>query len=182
MRGVGMERIKRAIESAKNPESDGQDNHHSESHGTRKRRSAPPPSKVRERLKITLAFVLILFAGWLWLRLDFMNQLELIASEYINDGVKQARAEARRRLEDDAKFKQLILGNLAHCQEAAEKNKENYVKLMQDAVRSKNDIGAHGNSEKFVISRSATDKAAKMLETAKAECQQIYDTHLQTGK
>lgn len=177
-----MERIKRAIESAKNPDSSGLDHHHVESHGTRKRRSTPPPNKVRETLKITLAFVLILFAGWLWLRLDFMNQLELIASEYINDGVKQARAEARRRLEDDAKFKQLILGNLAHCQEAAEKNREDYLKLMRDTVRSKNSSGANSHTEKFVISTSAAAKAAKMLETAKAECQQIYDTHLQTGK
>lgn len=180
-----MERIKRAIENAKSSESneyDGLDKHHSESHGTRKRRSTQPPSKVRETLKITLAFVLILFAGWLWLRLDFMNKLELIASEYINDGVKQARVEARRRLEDDAKFKQLILGNLAHCQEAAEKNKESYAKLMQDVVRSKNDKRMPGNPEKFVISTSAAVKAAKMLETAKAECQQIYDTQLKNGK
>ena len=180
-----MERIKRAIESAKSSETngtDGPDKHHSESNGTRKRRSTPTPNKVRQTLKITLAFVLILFAGWLWLRLDFMNQLELIASEYINDGVKQARAEARRRLEDDANFKRLILGNLTHCQEAAAKNRENYLKLMRDTVRSRNDNGAHGNAEKFVISTSAAAKAAKMLETAKAECQQIYDTHLQTGK
>ena len=185
MQGVGMERIKQAIESAKNTESNGAeelDKHHSESHGTRKRHSTPPPNKVRERLKITLAFVLILFSGWLWLRLDFMNQLELIASEYINDGVKQARAEARRRLVDDAKFKQLTLGNLAHCQEAAEKNRENYLKLMRDAVRSKNASGAKGTSEKFVISTSAAAKAEKMLKSAKAKCQRNYETHLQAGK
>ena len=180
-----MERIKQAIENAQSSESngaDGLDKHHSENHGTRKRRSTQPPNKARETLKITLAFVLILFAGWLWLRLDFMNQLELIASEYINDGVKQARVEARRRLEDDAKFKQLILGNLAHCQETAETNKESYVNLMQDEVRSKNDKGKPGNPEKFVISTSAAVKAAKMLATTKAKCQQIYDRQLKNGK
>lgn len=180
-----MERIKQAIESAKSSESNGAeglDKHPSENHGTRKRRSTSPPSKVRERLKITLAFVLILFAGWLWLRLDFMNQLELLASEYINDGVKQVRAEARRRLEDDAKFKKLIHDNFTHCQETAEKNRDNYLKLMRDTVRSKNNNGTHGNTESFVISTSATAKAAKMLETAKAECQQIYNRHLLTGK
>ena len=179
-----MERIKQAIENAQSLESNGADglDKHSESHGTRKRRSTQPPNKARETLKITLAFVLILFAGWLWLRLDFMNQLELIASEYINDGVKQARVEARRRLEDDAKFKQLILGNLAHCQETAETNKESYVNLMQDEVRSKNDKGKPGNPEKFVISTSAAVKAAKMLATTKAKCQQIYDRQLKNGK
>jgi len=140
----------------------------------------PPTSE--GKAKDNTCFVLILFAGWLWLRLDFMNQLELIASEYINDGVKQARAEARRRLEDDAKFKQLILGNLSHCQEAAEKNKESYVKLMQDAVRSKNANGAHGNSEEIRHIQVRNGQGCKMLETAKAECQQIYDTHLLTGK
>jgi hypothetical protein len=137
---------------------------------------------LRNTIKLVIAVLLIFFAGWLWLRLDFMNQLELIASEYINDGVKQARAEAKKRLADEENFKRLILNNLIHCQAAAENNKESYVKLVQDSVRVSNEKAVKDRDLTFVIPKSTENKAEMMLEAAKAECQQIYNTQLQSGK
>jgi hypothetical protein len=179
-----MERIKQAIENAKNPELS--------------REGRPVDSRVHSQYtkplhsarhginwsmaKNITAFVLILLAGWLWMRLDFMNQLELIASEYINEGVKQARAEASRRSVDEAKFKMLILGNLTRCQEVAEKDKENYIALVRDAVRLKNEKAKHKKDVEFFIPKASLDKANMMLETAKTECQKIYNSQLQHGK
>jgi len=178
-----MERIKQAIENAKKPEASRAgrpDRSHVHSHYAKETHTDHWYSL--EKVKIVAAFVLILFAGWLWMRLDFMNRLELIASEYIHDGVKQARAEAKKRMDDEANFKKLILTNLTHCQEAAEKNKESYLQLMQHTVQVKNTKEKHAAHEQFIVPKTAISQANKMLEDAKAECQQIYDRQLQNGR
>lgn len=146
-----MERIKQAIENAKKSD-DGivssSRKSHLHSQYTKSPRSAH--SFRLDMAKYMAAFVLIILAGWLWMRLDFMNRLELMASEYINQGVIQARLEISRRLEGEARFKQLILDNLNHCQQAAEKDRELYVKLVRDAVDIKNENIKALNSEKLV--------------------------------
>lgn len=180
-----MERIKQAIENAKNTDSNGsREFDHGDQAVRHKKKSSTPRTHqdLRNTIKLVIAVLLIFFAGWLWLRLDFMNQLELIASEYINDGVKQARAEAKKRLADEENFKQLILNNLIHCQTAAENNKENYIKLVQDSVRVSNEKVAKDRDLTFIIPKATESKAEIMLEAAKAECQQIYNTQLQKGK
>lgn len=179
-----MERIKQAIENAKNPGASHTGNVlHVHSQYLKASHTAHTRHGIRwDVVKNVSAFVIILFAGWLWMRLDFMNQLELVASEYINDGVKQVRAEVKKRQEAEAKFRQLILANLTHCQEAAESDKEKYMKLAQDAVRVKNAKAGLKNHEQFFIPKAAVTEAERMLEAAKNECQQIYDTQLKNGK
>lgn len=178
-----MERIKLAIENAKKPEA-AQAGISGMSSAERK---LPKPGKSHQGVRWDIVknisgVVLIVFAGWLWMRLDFMNRLELIASEYINDGVRQARAEAKKRLEDEAKFRELIGANLAHCQEAAQRDNERYMKLAQKEVRVKNTKAVQDNQVKFHIPKAALREAENMLETAKAECRQIYETQLKNGR
>lgn len=179
-----MERIKQAIENAKKPGSANVAEAGVSSVGSINRSGAEKAhGRIRwDIVKYVIAVTMIIFAGWLWMRLDFMNRLELIASEYIHDGVKQARAEARKRQEDEAKFRQLISANLAHCREAAEKDKENYMALAQKQVRIKNRKQADDIQVKFYIPKAAMAEAERMLEGAKAECQQVYETQLKNGR
>lgn len=180
-----MERIKLAIENAKNPDSGGNGKLEEINQGSRQQRTPRSDNAhfdLKNTVKIILAAVLIFFAGWLWLRLDFMNQLELLASEYIHEGVKQAQAEAKKRVADEERFKQFILDNLTHCQAAAENNKESYIKLVKDAVRNKNLTAVQGKNDIFYIPKATKNKADMMLLDARAECQQIYDVQLRNGK
>jgi hypothetical protein len=179
-----MERIKQAIENAKNPGASHAGNSlHVDSQYVKASHTAHAPRRIRwNNVKNVSAFVMLLFAGWLWMHLNFLNRIELMASEYINDGVKQARAEVKKRQEDEAKFRQLILANLEHCQEAAESDKDNYMKLAQDAGRVKNDNAGFKKHEQFYIPKAAVIEATRLLEAAKNECQQIYDTQLKNGK
>jgi len=180
-----MERIKQAIENAKKPDLSGdskpgkinQNGQHE-----RTQRAPKTQSGLRNTYKMIISVVLIFMAGWLWLRLDFMNQLELLASGYIHDGITQARAEAKKRLADEEQYKQLIFDNLTHCQAAAENNRESYVKLVRDAVRIKNEKAVQDKQVIFILPKAAENKADMMLEAAKAECQKIYDGQLKNGK
>jgi hypothetical protein len=181
-----MERIKQAIENAKQsvPSSPEKSDL---THVRSQRRKSLNRADIHfhiswETVKNVTGVVSIIFAGWLWMRLDFMNQLELIASEYINDGVKQARAEAKRRQENTVNFKQLIYSNLTHCQEAAEKNKESYLKLVQSSVQEKNEKAMKTTHETFVVSNAAVAEAGRMLASSRAECQKIYDDQLKIAK
>lgn len=180
-----MERIKQAIENAKNPVENRADRPAvSNDHNKFTKPSNAYQEKNHARwniVKYLSAALLIFFGGWLWLRLDFMNQLELVASEYINEGVKQARAEIKRRLTYDDKFKKLIQANLSHCQAVAERDRDSYIKLVQKEVRVKNKKATPDNQEQFFIPNSALAEANRMLESTKAECKMIYETQLKNG-
>jgi hypothetical protein len=177
-----MERIKQAIENAKKPGTIRADGHIITSvHSQYTKHADVAHGTGWNIFKYVSAVVLIFFAGWLWLRLDFLNQLELIASEYIHDGIKHARAEVKRRAVEEEKFKHLIHANFTHCQAVAEKNKEGYLELAQNDLRIKNKKTGNGNQGKLVLSKAALNEAAKMLEDAKAECRQIYETQLKNG-
>jgi hypothetical protein len=187
-----MERIKQAIENAKKPDSGDVSQPVQEPPDIQRkkhRRSAKPPSDLRSTIKKVIAAVLIFAASMLWLRLDFMNQLELGASEHIHDGIEQARSEAKKRLLEKERFEKLILANLVNCQSAAENAKDSYESLMQKAVEKANIYHAKlmqkaelSKPVEFLIPKAITEEARKMLMTAKAECQQIYDEQLQNGK
>ena len=187
-----MERIKQAIENAKKPDSGGviqlEQKHQDRKH-KKHRTPAQKHPDLWNTIKKIVAVVLIFAASILWLRLDFMNQLELGASEYIHDGIEQARAEARKRLLEKERFEKLILANLGNCQAAAEDANDSYESLMQKAVSNANKYHESlvQNSElrksvEFIIPKAVTDEAKKMLLTAKAECQKIYDMQLYNGK
>ena len=180
-----MERIKQAIENAKNTEPDETSNPAQADSGGKHRkmpRCVISHQDLKNTIKEVIAIVLIFAASVLWLRLDYMNRLELGASEYIHDGIEQARAEAKKRSLDKEKFEQLILANFNHCQSTAEKTWENYDHLMQKIADKSIIYHLHlmqklerRNVSEFVVPKSVTDEATKMLEIAKAECQQVYD-------
>ena len=181
-----MERIKQAIENAKSPDATGDSmfnqldpaNKH-----IKQERSTRTPYELRvDMAKKVSALVLIFIMGWAWLRMDFMNQLELWGSEHIHEGIIQARAEAKKRVLEKENFKLLLFGNLEYCQSAAERATNDYVKLMQDTVRINNRKALPGKQEIFFVPREVAVESANMLATAKAECRQIYDTQLRNGK
>jgi predicted nucleic acid-binding protein len=180
-----MERIKKAIENAKNPELNGNgDTEQVNQSGQTKKSPRSPRSHqdLKNTIKLTIAILLIFAGGWLWLKLDFMNKLELIASEYINDTMKLVRAEARKRTADEEKFKQILVSNLDQCQSAAAYSKENYIKLVQDVVRDRNKNDTQDKKEAFVIAQSAEKKAESIFEADKAECLRIYNSQLGSPK
>jgi hypothetical protein len=178
-----MERIKQAIEEANTPRTD----------KLRKRsveavhaRHYSTDRKIQfsvswNAVKYLTGAVLIFLAGWLWLRLDFMNQIEQITSQFINDSIRTARADIRRRSEDEEKYRQALQVNLAHCLEVAVKDRDKYIGVVAEQVRVKNEnakASSHEKSghEKFIIPATAMTDANRIMETAKAECQQIYES------
>lgn len=182
-----MERIKQAIEEANTPRAD----------KLRKRGVEPayarhysPDRKIQfsiswNAVKYLTGAVLIFLAGWLWLRLDFMNQVEQITSQFINDSIRTARAEIRRRSEDEEKYRQVLQVNLAYCLEVAEKDRDKYIRVVSGQVRLKNDnakTSSHDkfSQEKFIMPESAMIEANRIMETARAECRQLYES--QQGK
>lgn len=180
-----MERIKLAIENAKKTYPDGTANF-DEDHAEKKLSSRPVSVRshqdLRNLIKAIIAAVLI-FAGTVtWLRLDFMNQMEQGASEQIHEGIEQARVEAKRRLEYEANIKKLADENFMHCKDAAQKARNDYIQLAQEAVRIRNGKVMHGQQEKFYIPKTALQEANSVMEQAKAKCQQVYEASLQGGK
>jgi hypothetical protein len=187
-----MERIKEAIENAKKPDSGGAiplEQKHQDSKHKKHRTPAQKHPDLWNTIKKIIAVVLIFAASILWLRLDFMNQLELGASEHIHDGIEQARAEAKKRLLEKERFEKLILANLGNCQAAAEDAHISYESLMQKAVDKANKYHVNlmqktelSKPGEFIIPKAVTGEAAKMLLAARVECQQIYDMQLHNGK
>ncbi len=181
-----MERIKQAIEDAKLPDAAG-DSMFNQPYPANKHikqvRLTRTPYELRIDMVIKVsALVLIFLMGWAWLRMDFMNQLELRSSQQIHEEIKQARAEAKKRTLEEEKFKLMLFVNLEYCQSSAERAKNDYVKLMQDTVRINNRKTLPGKQESFFVPREVAVEATNMLATARAECQQIYDTQLRNGK
>jgi uncharacterized membrane protein YdbT with pleckstrin-like domain len=124
-------------------------------------------------IKVVIAVVLILTSAGAWLYLDCLNKQEQGANEKIHIGIEQARAEAKKRMSAKASFELQINTNLTNCQAAAEKAKADYANLMQEIMPRKRG--------QIVTPPSITDGIEKVLATAKAECQQIYDTQLKDG-
>lgn len=123
--------------------------------------------------KKVIAIVIIFLASGTWFYLDCMNKQEQGASAQIHQGIEQARAEAKKRMLIDAKFGYHTLLNFTVCQTAAESAQKEYINLVYDAVPNK--------QGKFILPHSVTEKSAKILAAAKAECQATYDTLLKNG-
>ncbi len=123
--------------------------------------------------KKIIAIVLIFLASGAWFYLDCMNKQEQGASAQIHQGIEQARAEGKKRMLADAKFGYHTLLNFTACQSAAESAQKEYLDLVYDAVPNK--------QGKFIMPHTVTDKSAKILSSAKAECQKTYDIHLKSG-
>lgn len=185
-----MERIKQAIENAKKSDTEeiAQDRI--------KNKKLDSTRKEIGTFKAVAAVVTIFLGAGAWLRLDCLNQQELLESAQICDGIEQARAEGKKRVLVEEKFEKLILANFAYCNAAAEKSKNDYVKLVQDAIRVENAIRIKNakalsrrrgkeiyvKPEKFYIPEAALIQATAMLHTAQAECQQIYDAQMNEHK
>ena len=180
-----MERIKHAIENVKKPESNRVVHLEPTLHNSKYTKiptSTQAQRDLRGPIKIAIAVILIFLGSLLWMRLDFMNQLELGASEQIHAGIEQARLEARRRQQDKTKFEQLILANFNFCQEAADKAKSSYVKLVQEAMPDKQNKPSFSKQDRVAMSKAIAEQSTKMLADAKAECKLKYDLQLKNGK
>lgn len=133
-------------------------------------------------IKKVIALVLVLLAGGSWLVLDYLNKQEQVTSEQMRQGLVQARMEAKMRSDAEMQnrvqakvgFEKQILANLTSCQADAEKAQQEYMVLIQQVVPRK--------SGKAVIPKTVADEAQNILEKAKAECQQVYDTRLKSGQ
>lgn len=186
-----MERIKRAIEHAKKTGPDGESEFESHQKGQRKSKISSAPKSGMSTIKWVASVSMIFLAAGAWLRLDCMNQNELQASAQICDGIEQARAEARKRAATDAKFEKLIVANYNQCKASAEKSRNDYVKLVQNAVLVQNagkaDIAKaatrkHNKAEQYYIPPAAIIESKNMLRAAQAECLQIYESQKQENK
>ena len=184
-----MERIKKAIEQAQKSKKNKSDLAETAHTYAQSSRVALGERNIRMYLiKIVVASLLIIFAGWLWMHFDFRNKLELMASEYISDGLRQSRDEAKRRLESEARFKQLVSDNFAHCKAVAERDRDSYVKLVRDAIRKNNNNAISSEENKlskenggYIVPKSVLVEANEMMETSIFECQQIFDMQLKKG-
>ena len=117
--------------------------------------------------KIIIGVVLIVLAGGGWLYLDYLNKQAQAEAEEMHQAMLQARAQAKARLESQ-------LGtDLAFCRAAAEKAKTDYVNANGKPVPHK--------PNEFTIPKAVAAEAARMLDTANAQCQQIHDDHLKSG-
>ena len=128
-------------------------------------------------IKRIIALVLVVLAGGGWLYLDYLNRKQLQEAEELRRSVEQARAQAlaqaKAMAEARAKYEAQILADLTACKADAEKAKNDYVVQNQKPVRRK--------PGQFTVPQAVADEAARMLETANAACQTIYDTRLQGG-
>lgn len=191
-----MERIKRAIEHAKKTGPDGAGEFEPSHHGHRKSKKSSSSNNGMSTLKWVASVITIFLAAGAWLRLDCLNQNELQASAQICDGIEQARAEAKKRAATDARFEKLIVANYNQCKASAEKSRNDYVKLVQDAVRIQNAekvVIAKATSrkhnkaelikpEQYYIPPAAIIESKNMLRAAQAECMKIYELQKQENK
>lgn len=125
-------------------------------------------------VKVVISVALVCLAAGSWLYLDCLNKQEQKITEQMHDGVELARAEAKKRAETKATFEYQINANLVACQGAAEKAKTDYMALIQKTAPIK-----RGQA---VVPQTIVDEVGVVLTTAKAECQQIYDTRLKSGQ
>lgn len=123
--------------------------------------------------KKIIAVILILVAAGGWFYLDQQNKREQQEMEQARTAMEQARAQAKARAEAQAQFLARISTELATCQAAAEKARSDFIILKQKPVR--------GKPGQFTLPPAVADEAAKMLETANAQCQATYDTRRQSG-
>lgn len=140
--------------------------------------------------KTAIAVALIFLASGAWLYLDCLNKQERGVSEQIHKGIERAREEGKKRAEARVIFERNIIDNLAFCQAAADKSKDEYTDLLQQTVAAiatqqvaprKRGRAASGKSVPAAVPQAALDAAEKLLESAKTECQQVYDERLKKG-
>ena len=124
-------------------------------------------------IKKTIALVIVLVAGGAWLYLDCLTRQEKRSAEQLQQGIVQARAEAKMRAGIQAGFEQQNRATLSNCQAAADKSKTDYAALFEQIAPRKRG--------KVMIPQAVTDAAEKIAASAKADCQQAYDNSLKSG-
>lgn len=127
-------------------------------------------------LKQLIGLVLILFAAGAWLYMDCLNKQELGSAAQLQQGIVQARAEAKKRAEIagiKVGYEKQILATLSVCQAAADKARADYSSLIEQIAPRKKGVA--------IIPQAVSNAADKILASAKAECQQVYDTSLNSG-
>lgn len=125
-------------------------------------------------IKKVVGIFLILIASGVWLYLDLLNKHELGGAEQIHQSLESARAEAKKRAEIKESFENLTLIYLNHCQVAAAEAKNNFMDLVEQAVPP-------DKKGKVVVPQAIEAEAEKILASAKAVCQHIYEGRLKEG-
>jgi len=174
-----MERIKQAIENVKPKDPNAAGQHDSEN---TKEKGLISGGFGYVFCKRVVAMMLLIVAGGTWIRLDCLNEQEKGASEHISEGIQLARVEAKRRMLTETRFGYFIRDNLTSCQDAAEKAKKSYVKLVNDAnLRAVREALPHRQDKCYIPPAVAIDPEVVLM-NAKADCQKIYDAQFKNGQ
>lgn len=124
-------------------------------------------------IKKTIAIVLIFFASGAWLYLDCLTRQEKGEAMQMQQGIIQARAEAKKRTEIKTAFGKEIQSDLDNCNAAADKAGSDYMSLIEQAVPRKRG--------QVAIPPAITVEAEKILTAAKASCKEAYDNRYKSG-
>ena len=124
-------------------------------------------------IKKTIAIVLVFVASGAWLYLDCLTRQEQGEAVQMQQGIVQARAEAKKRTEIKTAFGKEIQADLDNCNAAADKAGSDYTSLIAQAVPRK-----RGQP---VIPPAITAEAEKILTAAKASCKEAYDNRSKSG-
>jgi hypothetical protein len=124
-------------------------------------------------IKKVIALALIFLAGGAWLYMDCLNRQEIGSAAQLQQGIMQARAEAKKRADSKANNEKNALATLNNCQAAADKAKVDYLSLIEQTAPRKKGVA--------VIPPGVTEAVEKTLAGAKADCQLVYDNSLKTG-
>lgn len=118
-------------------------------------------------IKILIGVVLMCVAGGAWLYLDCLNHHEQGETAALQQGMLQAKAEARRRADTRTLFEVQLQDSLKACMDAADKSKADYMALLQKNLPSKRGV--------VVVPQAALDEAEALMTSARAACQQNHD-------
>jgi hypothetical protein len=131
-------------------------------------------------IKKIVAVILILLTSGSWFYLDKLNSGEQMAAEQLHRELDQSRTQVKLRAEAKAKFESQILLDLTTCLAAAEKANKEYTGLLPQALPRPLTL-SNKKVVQFTVPQAVIDEGAKVLATAKTECQATYDIRLKNG-
>lgn len=124
-----------------------------------------------------IAAAIMLIAGLAWLGLDYLDKQEKAEAEAVHQALASARARAvaeeKAKAEARERFEAELRTELANCKADADKASNDYTVAHQKPAR--------GKKGQPTVPKAVMEEAAKMLETANAECQKNHDARLNSG-
>jgi hypothetical protein len=123
--------------------------------------------------KIGFVMLVLISCGTLYLLDFYIKQDQEENSKQLHSFVQQTREIGLAKTSAKERFEMQLMTDLAHCQENALKNYNNYLSLIQKVAQDK-----HGTS---VIPEDILSQAITLQSNQKTECKNIYDTRLHDG-